>query len=84
MTTKICGNCSIKIDSIIHFRELCASTDFRIRLLLESPNENDLSTIGIEESALAVGAGLMADENYEIVSTRKRGRTELDSNNSES
>lgn len=88
MTTKICENCLSEIHSIIQFRELCASTDFRIRSLMECPIGNDnnyFGVIGSEESTLAATDEMLDDENAEIVFTPKWRRTDdLDSSNLES
>lgn len=76
-----------EIDSIIHFRELCASTDYRIRTLMEPAigNDNNYSgVIGSEESTLAATERMVDDENAEIALTNKRRCTDFDSSNLES
>lgn len=84
MTKKLCDICLTKIDIIIRFRELCASTDMQMRDLIAA-NDRAASTIAetlTEMSSEASKIENSDDENVPLtgrVSTTIRSRTAMES-----
>lgn len=93
LTTKLCENCLTKINYIYRFRELCAATEMRMRILLSHPHETAQaqSAIGLLDftSAQAVtddntnAADENSVQNGETSASRKRQRINDDSGDSE-